>query len=234
MTAMKSAILVLSLVLVSGGRSEANSCGGIPNMIRAARAPMIILATVTGLTSTAKITYGADGSVSGYMSSADPVPTELTIQETLQGEPRDRIRFLSEYRFTLNEQYLIYGEIAKEGGLDVKPCMRVVPAADAVEDLRYLKSLRAGPEFGVVSGQVTRERADGTFEGPKDLFTLVAQSASERREIRTRPYGSFELAIPQGSYWIWVEQDGRQLTNPRSINVSAGTESMAHLQIPRQ
>ena len=137
---------------------------------------------------------------------------------------------MSDYPFAANERYLIFGAIGPTG-LVVSTCSRTRIMSEATQDLKFLKGAKSGAAQAVVYGQVMRRRADGGRYGPTDPFTVVAVAAGNRHEVGTAKYGHFDLILPPGSYLLWVEQGGRQLTNLESLEVRHGDEQRKEFDV---
>jgi hypothetical protein len=162
------------------------------------------------------VTRPRDGSVEGGISSG-PDQVILSIDNVYKGTLRGRIRLRSDFRFAARQRYLVYiSTLTNE--IAVSVCSRTRALADATEDLAFLDGIGQARPQGILYGMVVGAPAE------RAVYTVVAQSGSHTRRVNTSTIGAFDLVLPPGSYLVWVEHDGRGLTNPSAIDIRDGDE----------
>lgn len=216
--------LALASLVALPPSAEAVICAGAPGAIASATraAAAIFVATATHVASSCQSTTHADGSI-GVTCASGPRKVDLTINESFKGSQPFRLQVMSDYSFAANERYLVFANIGSTG-LEISPCSRTRLLSEAAQDLKFLRGANAGLAQAIVYGQIHRQRDSGERYGPTDLFTVVALADGVRNESESRKYGHFDLVVAPGRQLIWVEQDGRQLTNPEWFEIKQDEE----------
>lgn len=138
------------------------------------------------------------------------------------------------YGFRRGESYLVYAHRdEKDGRLKTGICTRTRPAAQAAEDLEFLRGL-AGREPGVtISGRVERQRPGTNPDGtPKAEAlagaALVVEGEGVRRELRADERGRYSLSgLKPGSYKVRLTPPEGLLAHTAEREVRVGDRGCA-------
>jgi hypothetical protein len=159
----------------------------------------------------------------------DPILATFFVTKAYKGTGQQRIS-VSGYcgsQFEEGQAYLVYAT-AGAGTWMTSPMNRTRRLSAAGEDLRYLDNLHAGRPQGLAYGEVWRRVAgpDGKAQ-PQALFETVAVVAvrgGERRSVPTDQWGPFQIVLAPGGYTLWVERNGRRVSERETIHLRPGGE----------
>lgn len=216
-------VLSTSLALFASRNAEATSCAGhggsIATDVRMATA--IVVGRVEEVVSPEPhVTEDSGGRVTISISTGQPSRVSLAIEDTFKGSVTGKLVFDSTFNFVEGARYVIYGATSPDR-LVVHSCSRIVALAEADAALRYLNGVRAGARPGVLYGQVSLA-SDDRFQPLSDAVVVISSAADARHETRVGPYGRFTIVLSPGAYSMWVERQGRQVTNPEQLVVAEG------------
>jgi len=158
----------------------------------------------------------------GLISSADRVQVRLDVIEAFTGLA-DRVAEVTTardsascgYGFKVGETYLIYANRAN-GALHVSLCSGTTPAANAQDDLRYLRRVPATPlREGRIIGVAMRSDDNPSQDWrPFAGARIVLEGERQRRSATTDRLGRYEIRVPAGSYRIRGETGGGLFVDP--------------------
>jgi hypothetical protein len=142
----------------------------------------------------------------GLISSADRVQVRLDVIESFTGLAA-RVAEVTTARdsascgfaFEVGEIYLVYSNRAN-GALHVSLCSGTKPAANAQDDLRYLRSVPAtSPREGRIIGVAMRSDDNPSQDWrPFGGARIVLEGAGLRRSVTTDRLGRYEIRAPAG------------------------------------
>jgi hypothetical protein len=227
-SARTSGVLLVGFVLVTVRTSYANSCAGQASIAAALRsADAVFVATIDRVAPrAAKVTHSSDGSTSVSISSG-PDDAVLSITDAIKGSQGGRIQVKSDIHLIEKETYLVYA--AWTGSvLGVSSCSRTRVRAEAAEDLKFFDGLRQGRPQAVLYGLVVQRRADSPdavgLYAPVDSYEIVAGRDGREYRSTVSKNGQFQIVLPPGSYLVWIESQGRVVTNAHTIDLRDAEE----------
>ena len=147
----------------------------------------------------------------GTISSRYVSGVRVAIERSFRGVQDKEIQFPSAgdctYVFLEGERYLIHA-YRNNGKLETGQAWRPLPIAEATEALKYIDSL-------------LNNRPAGMLRIPTASNLIVRlEGSGTRLEARVTPANN-EIAVPPGDYTIWLERDGKIVSETKRVTVTA-------------
>jgi hypothetical protein len=120
------------------------------------------------------------------------------------------------FPFSKGREYLVYGRHLPNGEIYVSICSSTKWKKEAVEDLKYLRSLPTAPHGGTIYGTAFRymspvnERLMALRKGTSASGQKIEiQGTSQKYEVTVDAQGKFTLSgLPPGRYTVLLNADG--------------------------
>jgi hypothetical protein len=142
----------------------------------------------------------------------------FAVQKTFKGAVPREVTLTSEpssctYTFLRNETYLIHAGWM-DGKLEVHQGMRPLPIGNATEALKYVEGAMLGRPPAVLKVH--------TDLAPRPTpLTLVLQASNDKIERSFAP-GDGEIMLPPGEYNAWLQADGKQVSERKTVRLQPG------------
>ena len=162
---------------------------------------------------------------------------QFAVTKVLRGDQAEEIEIKTGrglggcvYGFEMGREYLVYASSSEETSqLWTSRCTRTRLAAEATEDLDYVRSLPAGPLDGHIAGVVRGEPIDALgFTNyraePVSGAHVILGSPQGSRKTVTDSDGSYRFdELPPGEYQVSLEVEGMNVLQPsRQVSLQGG------------
>ena len=149
----------------------------------------------------------------GTTSSRPSESVRFTIERPIRGIQDKEVTFQAlvscGYPFLEGETYLVHAS-RNNGRLVTGYPMRPLHIAYATEALKYIDSVLSNRPSGMLL----------LYWSPGSNMVLRLDGSGRRLQVRLTPTQS-EIAVPPGEYTVWLEHEGKVLSETKKVTITA-------------
>jgi hypothetical protein len=172
----------------------------------------------------------------GAVTTTGRTSVRLSVQSSFKGAAGTEVKLalgmgMCQYLFLEGETYLVHA-FQKNGTLDTGAPWRPLLLSGATEALKYIDAVRNNRPIGVVHGSILLRGRNGELASipSTSSFSVRLQGGGNNLQIKTRPNQYLEFVAPPGEYQVWLELDGRIVSEKRPVRVTQGQAAPASLE----
>jgi hypothetical protein len=136
------------------------------------------------------------------------------------------------YPFLDGETYLVHA-FQRNGKLDTGSPWRPLLLSDAIEALKYIEGALANRTPGLLYGILLLRGSDGeavAIASTENSVVHLQGSSGGRFQARINPTQYYEVVAPPGEYSVWLELNGRVVSDRKSVRLTHGKAMYQRLE----
>lgn len=233
-------LIIASVAVAIPSPSEACSCAGVaPIAMAYERADLVFVGTVRSAGPSFGSRVNSDNSVSvGVAASREIV---FDVSRVLKGNAARQLTLTGsmttcDVPFKDGETWLVYARV-NEGKVTTDKCTRTQLREGAERAIAFIDGHLQGRPQGVVSGSVLRRIADGAglrVGEPFERITIIAAGPAGRVELPLQRWGDYFVVLPPGDFDIWVEREGRVVSDRTPVRVTDRAQHTLMLMVENE
>jgi hypothetical protein len=164
----------------------------------------------------------------GVASSGSVRVVRFTIERPIKGIQGKEISFPlgggCQYPFLEGEIYLVHA-YRSNGRLETGQQMRPLLIADATKELKYIDSVLSNRAEGILYVSIFQPP-------PNSKLMLRLEGGGRRLQTTVTPTpGGTEISTPPGEYTVWLERDGKAVSETKKVKITAKKAVLENLTV---